>query len=124
MIQLDTSFLIRALVPGTPEDRRLREWIQDRTAVAMSALAWAEFVCGPISPAVISASSRLLGDPLPFSAVEATLAARLFNDTGRRRGSLMDCMIAATAIQAGNAIATSHRADFKRFEKFGLVLAG
>ena len=123
MIQLDTSFLIRSLAAGTAEDRRLREWIQDRTAIGVSVLAWTEFLCGPISAEVLTAASRLLGEPLPFSAAEATLAARLFNDTGRRRGSMLDCMIAAMAIQSGDSIATVNRADFKRFEKFGLVLA-
>ena len=123
MIQLDTSFLIRSLVAGTAEDRRLREWIRDRTALGISALAWTEFLCGPTSPGVLSAATRLLGEPLPFGAAEATLAARLFNDTGRRRGSMVDCMIAAIAIQPGDSIATVNRADFRRFEKFGLTLA-
>lgn len=123
VIQLDTSFLIRSLVEGTAEDRRLREWIRDRTAIGVSALAWTEFLCGPIPLEVISVAGRLLGEPLPYSTAEATLAARLFNESGRRRGSMMDCMIAATALHAGDPIATVNRADFKRFEKFGLVLA-
>jgi len=71
VIHLDTSFLILALAPGSPED----------------------------------------------------LAARLFNDTGRRRGSLADCMIAATAIQAGAALATANPRDFARFSAAGLELA-
>jgi predicted nucleic acid-binding protein len=123
VIQLDTSFLIHALVPGSAEDRRLRGWVRDEQTIGISALAWAEFVCGPVTPPVIDIAARLLGEPLPFNAAEATLAARLFNETGRRRGSLMDCMIAATALHAGDAIATANRGDFKRFEKLGLSLA-
>jgi predicted nucleic acid-binding protein len=123
VIQLDTSFLIRALVAGTREDASLREWIRQRAVVGISALAWTEFICGPVTPEVITVAGRLLGDPVPYSAPEAALAARLFNETGRRRGSMIDCMIAATAIQANDQIATVNRADFKRFEKLGLVLA-
>jgi predicted nucleic acid-binding protein len=122
VIQLDTSFLIRSLVGGTAEDARLREWIRDGQPIGVSALAWTEFISGPVSTEVITAAARLLGEPLPFSLAEATLAARLFNETGRRRGSMMDCMIAAVALRAGDQIATSNRADFKRFEKSGLIL--
>ena len=120
MIQLDTSFLIRALVPGSAEDRKLRGWIRDRASVRISALAWTEFLCGPVSPAAVGVASRLLGEPVPFTAAEAALAARLFNESGRRRGTMMDCMIAATALLAGEAIATSNRDDFSPLEKLGV----
>jgi predicted nucleic acid-binding protein len=123
VIQLDTRFLIRALVPGSAEDRKLRLWIRDRTVVRISALAWTEFMCGPVSPAAIRFAARLLGEPLPFTAAEAALAARLFNESGRRRGTMMDCMIAATAALAGESIATSNPADFASLEKLGVELA-
>ena len=39
MIHLDTSFLIRALTRGSPEDRRLRAWLQEATSVGISAVS-------------------------------------------------------------------------------------
>ena len=123
MIQLDTSFLIRALVRRSTEDARLRAWLRDGELLAIASLAWTEFLCGPVSLDAVAAAADLLDVPVAFTAQEATLAASLFNQTGRRRGTLVDCMIAATAIERGAALATSNRADFERFVPFGLSLA-
>jgi predicted nucleic acid-binding protein len=123
VIQLDTSFLILAMRAGSPEATAIRKWLRNRQAVTISAPAWAEFHCGPVSEPIIAMAAQLLGDPLPFTGAEAALAGRLFNEAGRRRGSLMDCMIAATAIEAGDELATSNPIDFRRFEKLGLSLA-
>lgn len=122
MIHLDTSFLIRALVVGSGEDRQLRAWLHDEQAVGISAVGWAEFLCGPVDGALLQLAARVLQEPDPFLTEDAATAARLFNLTGRRRGTLTDCMIAAAAIRAGAALATSNRADFRRFEASGLRL--
>jgi len=124
VIQLDTSFLIRALVAGTPEDGLLRRWLRDRTPLAVSAVVWTEFLCGPLREREIQLAARVAGAVLPYGADEAAVAADLFNRTGRRRGSLTDCMVAAAALCRDASLATSNPADFRRFEARGLkVLA-
>ena len=122
MIQLDTSFLIRALAAGSSEDARLRQWLRRHERFAISAPAWAEFRCGPVGSGVADVARHIVGEPLPFGAIEAERAAELFNESGRRRGSFMDCMIAAVAIEGGDRLATSNAVDFVRFERFGLEL--
>ena len=123
MIHLDTSFLIRALVGGSPEDARLRAWIRANEPLGMSAIAWAEFLCGPVDETVLSLASAVVARRSQFTEETATMAARLFNGSGRRRGTMIDCMIAATALVEEAAVATSNPDDFSRFEAFGLALA-
>jgi hypothetical protein len=54
---LDTCFLIRALVPGTDADRRLREWLRAGHRLCIDPIAWTEFLCGPLE-----ADERRLAD--------------------------------------------------------------
>jgi predicted nucleic acid-binding protein len=122
VIHLDTSFLIRALVAGTPQEARLLGWLAGPEAVAASAIAWAEFLCGPVSADVTALARTLLGDPVPFGVTAAERAARLFNESGCRRGSLLDCLVAATALDAGARLATENPRDFSRFRAAGLEL--
>ncbi len=89
----------------------------------MSAVAWAEFLCGPLHPTELALADEVIAVRRDFTTQDAALATRLFNEAGRRRGSLPDCMIAATALAEGAAVATVNVNDFRRFEPFGLKLA-
>ena len=123
MIHLDTSFLIRALVRGSAQDRTLRRWLAKREALAVSAIAWTEFLCGPVAEQHFAAVAQIFSECVPFRDQDARLATDLFNRTGRRRGSLVDCMIAATALNCEAALATVNSEDFRRFGAAGLALA-
>lgn len=120
MIHLDTSFLIRALVRGSPADRQLRAWLAEDTVVAVSVAAWAEFLCGPVEASHVELATRIIGDPVPMTPADASATARLFNLGGRRRGSFVDCMIAAIALRMSALLATGNPADFRRLEPGGL----
>ncbi len=123
MIYLDTSFLIRALEQGSPEDHKLRAWIEGSETLQVSAVAWAELLCGPLAQAEMESAAELVGPPRDFTPEHAVITARLFNESGRRRGSLIDCMIAAAALADGASIATANTADFHRFKDSGLTMA-
>ncbi|HUR33266.1 MAG TPA: PIN domain-containing protein [Vicinamibacterales bacterium] len=123
MIHLDTSFLIHALRAGSHQEQQLVAWLSGSEQLGVSAFAWAEFLCGPVSPAAAAHALELLGQPVPIHRAIAEKAAELFNGAGRRRGSLADCLIAAAAIESGAALATENRNDFARFLTAGLVLA-
>ncbi len=122
MIHLDTSFLIRALLSSSRESDRLREWLTAGESLGISSIAWAEFLCGPLGAREIDLASQVVHDPVPFAAEDARRAAELFNSSGRRRGTLVDCMIAATALRAKVALASSNPRDFRPLEAFGLEL--
>ena len=122
MIHLDTSFLIRALLRGSAQDRKLRGWLHEGVGLAMSSVAWAEFLCGPVEPVHVELASRVVAERVALVEEDAALAARLFNLSGRRRGTLADCMIAATALRAGSALATVNPEDFRALESAGLTI--
>lgn len=122
-IHLDTNFLIGALVPNSQEDQKIRNWVNEYRPISMSSVAWTEFLCGPLTGEDLSLSAAIISEPRPFTAEMAKLAARLFNETGRRKSSLADCMIAATAIIEDSALATLNLRDFNAFKTFELVLA-
>jgi predicted nucleic acid-binding protein len=122
MICLDTNFLIRALVPGGAADARLRAWLSSGELVVINAIVWAEFLCGPLTPAQITVAEWLLPAPEPLLPADARRAAELFNFAGRRRGSLTDCMIAAICLRQGASLATANVGDFRPFEAEGLLI--
>jgi predicted nucleic acid-binding protein len=123
LVHLDTSFLIRALVASSPESALLATWLGESALIGMSAVAWAEFLCGPVSDSQAGLARDVLGEAVALTGDDAVLAARLFNRAGRRRGTLVDCLIAATAIRTGAELATANRADFLRLRAAELRLA-
>ena len=125
MIHLDTNYLIGLLVKGSPQAQQVDGWLADGQTLAASAIAWTEFLNGPVAPLdVTRVASVLQSRIVPFGRPEAVLAADLFNKTGRRRGSRFDCLIAATAILAQAELATVNQSDFGVFQQEGLKLAG
>jgi predicted nucleic acid-binding protein len=95
------------LVRGSAEDRHLRGWLREGEPIGISSIVWTEFLCGPVRPQEIERANRIFGEPAPFDAQDAITAADLFNQSGRRRGSLLDCMIAATALRRKASLATA-----------------
>ena len=100
MIHLDTNYLIGLLVKHSAVALEVDGWLAAGESLAASAIAWTEFLNGPVTPLEVSRAEAVLESRIiPFGQVEAALAAELFNRTGRRRGSRSDCLIAATAIR-------------------------
>ena len=122
MIHFDTSFLIRALVPGSPSETKVLAWLTAGEDFGVSAIAWSEFLCGPVSPQDEALARLILAAPEVFTAADARKAAELFNDTGRRSRSLADCQIAAVALRCGAAVATGNPKDFAVFQAHGLAV--
>ena len=107
----------------TPEAAARDGWRASGETLLVSAVAWAEFLCGPITAEQLELAAQIVRRPVDFTAEDAAIAARLFNATGRRRGTMQDCMIAAAAMRDDALLATSNAADFRRFTEYGLRLA-
>jgi len=122
MIQLDTNVLI-GLFTGHPVVAQVRQLQADGASFACSAVVWTEFLNGPADDRSIHLMESFLeGQILPFERDDASLAARLFNVTGPKRGLRFDCMVAATALRRGESLLTLNHADFEPLCKAGLKL--
>jgi len=121
MIHLDTNYLIGLAVRGSSPAQNVETWLSVGESLAASALAWTEFLNGPVSAnEIVLVESVIAGNVISFEKQTAILAAQLFNQGGRRRGSRFDCLIAATAILADAELATENKSDFTPFVPFGL----
>lgn len=125
MIHLDSNILIGAAQSGNSNIQALlRGWLQQGEKFAASAIAWAEFLNGPLTPQNRQDGHFLIqGRIIAFARPEAEMAAWLFHMGGRKRGTMLDCLIAATAIKANASLATQNRKDFAPFIAAGLKLA-
>lgn len=122
-LHLDTNALIALADPMLPLFQLASERIGTGDLPAACAVAWHEFVRGPVSEEDVAHVDEVLGGRiLALDREAAERAATLFRATGGRRASTADCLIAAAAIQAGAVLLTANRADFIRFESHGLRL--
>ena len=122
-IHLDTNYLIQF---AGGQDLRLVErvtnWLGEEIPLHASAMAWAEFRCGPLDEKVYLLAAEITSKILPVTYEIANQAGDLFEATGRRSRSLPDCIIAATAIRDRVPLATNNRSDFEPFLVHGLEL--
>lgn len=122
MIHLDTNVLI-ALPMLARQRHALTQRIGKGEAVATSALAWFEYVCGPLAEIEQDMVRAAIGARIvEIDEAAAERAALLFNHAGRKRSLRTDCLIAAMAIQADAELATYNAEDFTKFEAQGLRL--
>ena len=124
LLHLDTNALIALADPAGGVVKFVRDRVQSGMLPAASAVAWHEFVRGPLMPDELLRVERVVGARVqPVSRSTSELAARLFNATGRRRASTADCFIAAGAIEQDAELLTADGDDFKPFTHFGHKLA-
>lgn len=124
MIILDANYLIGAPKPRSPELEEIARWRQGGETIATSAIAWTEFLSGPVTSENIADLRSLLdGGVLEFDEACAVTAARLFNATGRKRSLRVDGMIVATALENDARLATHNLDHFQPFLAHGLKFA-
>ena len=124
MILLDTNYLIGALVAGSLESKQILDWLEQGEVLITAMPAWYEFLCGPVSEVQVKAVHSILSEIVPLDESQSSEAARLFNQTGRKRSLRIDALIAACASIKGAMLATRNTSDFEVFKEHGLQLVG
>lgn len=122
MIHLDANALV-ALPAWTRKSRSIVSRVVAGEPVAVSAIAWYEFLNGPLgADEAMLAHAFVRGSVVAVTEQHAALAAELFNRAGRRRALNTDAMIAAVAIHAKADLVTLNVGDFEPFVEAGLRL--
>lgn len=75
MVHLDANFLILALQTETREAGLLRGCLETGEQIAVSAVAWAEFLCGPLLAEDVALARTLFPDVEPLLSVDAEQGA-------------------------------------------------
>jgi predicted nucleic acid-binding protein len=123
MIHLDTNYLIGMVSLNSPLGAEVMHWLRSGEKLGTSAIAWTEFLTGPLTVEQLRRAEIILGgEIIAFGEAEADCAAQLYNRTGRKRDTRLNCLIAATAICSGAPLATQNQKDFTPFVTVGLRL--
>ena len=123
MIHLDTNILIDLSSQNSSYLPYLVALEKRGFRFSCSSITWFEFCNGPCTEEQQLVTLRFLDNNIiPFSQHQARLASQLFNQTGRRRSSRADCMIAAAAIHNNAPIATYNHKNFEKFTPHGLKI--
>lgn len=123
-ILLDTNALIALSDPSDSLFQYTEREIRSGSQACTSSIAWHEYVGGPILDQDRDRALRVIESRIfPLDRRQAELASELFNQTGRRRGSTADCLIAAYAICYKVELLTRNLVDFRPFVPLGLSLA-
>ena len=79
MLHFDTNFLIALLRPDTPQKAITHRWRLAGQSFGISAVAWAEFLRGPIASLDVARALTLFDIVEPLLAADTEKAADLFN---------------------------------------------
>jgi len=122
MIHLDTNALI-SLPAWAREAHPIIQRIAAGEPAAVSTVVWYEFVTGPVEAHEVRLALGIIAQRIvAVQRRDAELAARLFNQAGRKRGLKTDALIAASAIHADADFVTLNVDDFAPFRSAGLRL--
>jgi predicted nucleic acid-binding protein len=115
VILVDTSVLVDALTGHRHLLPALTSTVGRGERLGIPALVLYEYLRGPRSAAEIAHQEDLLpaDRALPFGAVEATIAARLYRVVPRARQREFDIAIAAIAIAHDVRLWTANTEDFR-----------
>lgn len=122
-VLLDTNVLVALSDPRHSLFQRVEAALQNGVSLMTCAVAWHEYMCGPLNPedrrrVLLMLENRVL----TLDRNDAEVAAMLFNRSGRRRGSKADCLIAAVALRRDLPLLTANLKDFDPFISCGVHL--
>lgn len=122
-VLLDTNALIALSDPRHLLFQCIEKAVRAGARACTCSVAWHEYVRGPLLQQDRERCLRVIESRIfSLERRHAEVAAKLFNQTGRRRGSTADCLIAAVALGHNTGLLTENLIDFEVFVPHGLRL--
>jgi predicted nucleic acid-binding protein len=122
-VHVDTSVVVDALTGPRRSLDKLIELTDQGHRLAISSLVLAEWLRGPRTRADLAAQEALFPSEtaVPFTSIEAAVAAKLYAQVPRAQARVVELAIAACALAQGAALLTLVPTDFRDIPGLRLV---
>src|SRR6266581_1832949 len=113
LVEFDSNFLVAVLRAGGSQSEALQRWVRAGARIQISAIAWSEYLCGPLEPALVPVARKLLSSIEPSPNKTPSSQASFSIERGDAIAAIStpagEGAIALVRLSGGDAIAAADK---------------